>query len=104
MHGSCLVVQTPDSSILEALHDAVNAVRSERDSEVRESTVYDYCGGFADEDEEDDEEEDEEEDDEVDVEQFIPAPIKRIATPGRNDPCWCGSGKKYKKCHLSAPS
>ena len=17
----------------------------------------------------------------------------------RNDPCWCGSGKKYKKCH-----
>jgi uncharacterized protein len=21
------------------------------------------------------------------------------ATPGRNDPCSCGSGKKYKKCH-----
>ena len=20
--------------------------------------------------------------------------------PSRNDPCWCGSGKKYKKCHL----
>jgi hypothetical protein len=20
--------------------------------------------------------------------------------PGRNDPCWCGSGRKYKKCHL----
>lgn len=19
---------------------------------------------------------------------------------GRNDPCWCGSGRKYKKCHL----
>ena len=19
---------------------------------------------------------------------------------GRNDPCWCGSGKKYKRCHL----
>lgn len=19
---------------------------------------------------------------------------------GRNDPCWCGSGQKYKKCHL----
>ena len=18
--------------------------------------------------------------------------------PGRNDACWCGSGKKYKKC------
>jgi hypothetical protein len=21
---------------------------------------------------------------------------------GRNDPCWCGSGKKYKNCHLQA--
>jgi methionyl aminopeptidase len=21
-------------------------------------------------------------------------------TPERNGPCWCGSGKKYKKCHL----
>lgn len=20
---------------------------------------------------------------------------------GRNDLCWCGSGKKYKRCHLS---
>jgi hypothetical protein len=19
---------------------------------------------------------------------------------GRNDDCWCGSGRKYKKCHL----
>ena len=18
----------------------------------------------------------------------------------RNDPCWCGSGKKYKNCHM----
>jgi uncharacterized protein YecA (UPF0149 family) len=22
--------------------------------------------------------------------------------PGRNDPCWCGSGKKYKNCHMAA--
>jgi len=22
--------------------------------------------------------------------------------PGRNDPCWCGSGKKYKRCHLES--
>lgn len=21
--------------------------------------------------------------------------------PGRNDPCWCGSDKKFKKCHLN---
>lgn len=25
-------------------------------------------------------------------------PVKPIL-PGRNDPCWCGSGKKFKKCH-----
>ncbi len=23
------------------------------------------------------------------------------ARPGRNEACWCGSGQKYKKCHLS---
>ena len=25
-------------------------------------------------------------------------PIRREATPDRNAPCPCGSGKKYKKC------
>ena len=25
-------------------------------------------------------------------------PIEADKTPGRNDPCPCGSGKKYKKC------
>ena len=23
-----------------------------------------------------------------------------MMNPGRNDECWCGSGKKYKKCHM----
>lgn len=27
------------------------------------------------------------------------ATLRKPPTPGRNDPCWCGSGKKYKKCH-----
>ena len=27
------------------------------------------------------------------------APRRVEPTPGRNDPCPCGSGKKYKKCH-----
>ncbi|MDO5087962.1 MAG: UPF0149 family protein [Comamonadaceae bacterium] len=26
------------------------------------------------------------------------APVRAVATPGRNDPCPCGSGRKYKKC------
>lgn len=25
--------------------------------------------------------------------------VHRAAIPGRNDPCHCGSGKKFKKCH-----
>ena len=24
---------------------------------------------------------------------------KEPVRTGRNDPCWCGSGKKYKRCH-----
>lgn len=27
-------------------------------------------------------------------------PVVKAAKPGPNDPCWCGSGKKYKKCHM----
>jgi tetratricopeptide (TPR) repeat protein len=30
----------------------------------------------------------------------VPATGRPAHRPGRNDPCWCGSGKKYKKCHL----
>ncbi len=29
-------------------------------------------------------------------------PVRKAAGPGRNDPCPCGSGKKYKKCHGAA--
>lgn len=33
---------------------------------------------------------------------FQPRPKRTVAAPkvGRNDPCPCGSGKKYKQCHL----
>lgn len=29
-----------------------------------------------------------------------PAPVRAAAQPGRNDPCPCGSGKKFKQCCL----
>jgi len=58
-------------------------------------TVYDICAGNA-VWEDDEEESGDEEDD------FSPEPARRKHTPGRNDPCWCGSGRKYKKCHLEA--
>jgi preprotein translocase subunit SecA len=31
-----------------------------------------------------------------------PQPLQKDAKVGRNDPCPCGSGKKYKKCHGAA--
>jgi hypothetical protein len=31
----------------------------------------------------------------------VTAPIRNVGPKlRRNDPCWCGSGRKYKKCHL----
>jgi hypothetical protein len=66
-----------------------------------EGTVYDLCcpeWGDEDEDEEDEDEDDEDDEDE----DFVPQPVRRTPNLGRNDPCWCGSGKKYKKCHLES--
>jgi preprotein translocase subunit SecA len=36
-----------------------------------------------------------------DREDARPRPVRSTAKEklGRNDPCWCGSGKKYKLCH-----
>ncbi len=36
--------------------------------------------------------------------QLLPTPVEQRRVDhdhqlGRNDPCWCGSGKKFKKCH-----
>ena len=30
---------------------------------------------------------------------YVDGETKKPKLPGRNDPCWCGSGKKVKKCH-----
>ncbi len=35
-------------------------------------------------------------------EKAMAAARDHLSTTGRNDPCHCGSGKKYKKCHLIA--
>ncbi|MBI5281082.1 MAG: SEC-C domain-containing protein [Candidatus Solibacter usitatus] len=68
--------------------------------EAFEMTVYDICAGEVDwcEDEAIEDPYDDDDDDEY----LPPEPVRRTATPSRNDPCWCGSGKKYKKCHLDA--
>jgi hypothetical protein len=31
----------------------------------------------------------------------VAVPVRRNVRPGRNEACWCGSSRKYKKCHLS---
>ena len=51
-----------------------------------------------DEDDDDDDYDDSDDDDDLDWTPQVP--IKRIEPKvGRNEPCPCGSGKKYKKCH-----
>ena len=38
----------------------------------------------------------------AEAEEAVPVQQRRLADSdqtGRNDPCWCGSGKKFKKCH-----
>ena len=33
---------------------------------------------------------------------ILPEPVEQRRVEievGRNDPCWCGSGKKFKRCH-----
>jgi hypothetical protein len=29
-------------------------------------------------------------------------PVRAVVRPGRNEPCWCGSNQKYKRCHLDS--
>lgn len=30
---------------------------------------------------------------------YVDGALKAPRKVGRNEPCWCGSGKKYKRCH-----
>lgn len=32
------------------------------------------------------------------------APARSLPRNGRNDPCWCGSGRKFKRCHMEEAS
>src|ERR1022692_1577740 len=67
---------------LKSLRREIEEARQEI-AEAHEPSIYDVClEGF----------------DLVDDETFERAEPKL----GRNEPCWCGSGKKYKKCHLDA--
>ena len=66
-------------------------------AEEDEITVYDLC---CEEFEAGDDAGDDAEGDEDDGPGELAPVVLSKPTPGRNDPCWCGSGKKYKKCHL----
>ena len=67
---------------LKNLRAEIEAARQEI-TEVEEPSIYEVClDGF----------------DVVEDETVTRAEPKL----GRNEPCWCGSGKKYKKCHLNS--
>ncbi len=37
------------------------------------------------------------------IKRLIAGPeVQPIPVIGRNEQCWCGSGRKYKACHLAA--
>ena len=36
------------------------------------------------------------------LDRLLGRPPESARKLGRNDPCWCGSGKKYKRCHYKA--
>ena len=38
----------------------------------------------------------------VDPDALVPIVKEQHEKVGRNDPCWCGSGKKFKLCHGAA--
>jgi hypothetical protein len=67
---------------LKNLRAEIEAARQEI-TEVEEPSIYEVCL---------------DEFDVVEDETFERAEPKL----GRNEPCWCGSGKKYKKCHLDS--
>jgi hypothetical protein len=67
---------------LKSLRAEIEEARQEI-AEAEEPSIYEVClDGF----------------DVVDDQPFQRAEPKL----GRNEPCWCGSGKKYKKCHLDS--
>jgi hypothetical protein len=68
------------------------------ESEIAGLTIEEICSDRILMEEEEDEEHSHDGEEDEDVTEPVVAPVK----PGRNDPCWCGSGKKYKKCHMAA--
>ncbi len=64
-------------------------------------TVYDVCGGTVVWEVMEDEDDEEHSHDHAHDED-VSEPAVKAELPGRNDPCWCDSGKKYKKCHMEA--
>ena len=88
-----------DRSLMDEEDDGDDDEQEDEDFEDDEDDEDDEDSDEEDEDEDLDDEEDEEEDEELDE---APQSVIAAPRPGRNDPCWCGSGKKYKKCHLAA--
>jgi hypothetical protein len=94
MHGvhsdTAVAIETKHGALLSrAARQELKNLRAEIEearqeiAESEEPSIYEVClDGF----------------DVVDEEPFQRAEPK----PGRNEPCWCGSGKKYKKCHLDS--
>ncbi len=105
---ACSLMAGFDFPELSALREVVVA----RDAEFRRKVESGEFGrafddmNDSDSDEDEDEDEDENDYDDDDFDSFEPpfppqTIVNRQPKIGRNDPCPCGSGKKYKKCCLN---
>lgn len=88
--GYCRIIHAAEGRSASTVSDAILAEKTSSEKHLREGVrtadeaadrvieqLKDYCSKYA-------------------AHLF---PQKAQSTLGRNDPCWCGSGKKFKKCH-----
>lgn len=100
----CLLTQSVDDVLRALQEDERYRLISEDDVFELETWVgvgYDDDGWDFDDDEDWDLDDDDDDDDDDQV-THISQPVRVEKLPGRNDPCPCGSGKKYKKCCIEA--
>ena len=85
---------------VEALHDeAAHVEQAARAAQLTPAQVAALQAQMAAAQADDDDDDDDEPAEAADAPQKVETYRRASPKIGRNDPCWCGSGKKFKKCH-----
>lgn len=100
-YDEIMASEAPEGDARERVLDTYAALRNgefdedEDDEEEDDDDDDDEDDDEVDDDDDDDDDEDEDEDDEESHEPYV----REEPKVGRNEPCPCGSGRKYKRCH-----